>query len=342
MNRSGVNQANGRPSQLTIALILFLGFLLFSQGCGRKQIISTSPEQLVHARASDDILNGGVLFAPTVNSNRPIAIIWIHGWGVNFYQPTYVNIGRALAQRGYPCIVGNTRMHDLGNVSGYRSGKRLRGGGYWGVASDQALDLAAWIDFAESRGFKRVVLVGHSAGWAAVRLYQAQKQDPRVAGVVNASGAVRAEMRTPDPGELAQATRMMAENRPDDLVRITNRPYPSFISAATFMDIANMPPEYKDFFGMATTNAAVTRVRCPLLVWFGARESAIGTEEDLQKLKAAVQRLPSGPSRVDTVMIRGADHMYEGKETEVAQILAGWIETVISPEAVKSDAQPKQ
>jgi len=344
MDRSGVCQANGalRLLQTAQALMLIFGFLFVWQGCGQKQIISTSPEQLVHARASDDILNGGAFFLPLANSNRPIAIIWIHGWGVNFYQPTYVNIGRALAQRGYPCIIGNTRMHDLGNVSGYRGGKRLRGGGYWGVASDEMLDLAAWIDFAESRGFKKVIVVGHSAGWAAVRLYQAQKQDPRVAGVVNASGAVRAETRTSDPGELAQATRMMAENRPDDLVRITNRSYPSFISAATFMDIANMPREYKDFFGMATTNGAVTRVRCPLLVWFGSRESGIGTEEDLQKVKAAIQRLPSGPSRVDTVMIRGADHMYEGKEIEVAQILANWIETVVAPQPIRSDAQPKQ
>src|SRR5678815_1191779 len=113
---------------------------------------------------------------------KPIAVIWIHGWGANFYQPTYVMIGRNLAERGLTTVVVNTRMHDLGTVAAWRGDTRIRGGGYWGVASEQVRDIAAWIDFAEERGFGRVVLVGHSAGWAAVTAYQAEKQDRRVVG----------------------------------------------------------------------------------------------------------------------------------------------------------------
>ncbi len=60
------------------------------------------PEQIVYVRSSDDIVNGGAIFTPPKDSAKPIAVIWIHGWGVNFYQPTYVAIGRALAERG--CI----------------------------------------------------------------------------------------------------------------------------------------------------------------------------------------------------------------------------------------------
>lgn len=126
------------------------------------------PEQLVYVRSDDDIVNGGEMFAPSADSSGNIAIIWIHGWGANFYEPTYVMIARRLAERGLTTVVANTRMHDLGNVAGWQGDKRIRGGGYWGVASEQARDIAAWIDFAESHGFKDVVLVGHSAGWAAV------------------------------------------------------------------------------------------------------------------------------------------------------------------------------
>src|SRR6185436_20607152 len=50
------------------------------------------PEELVSVRSKDDIVNGGVVFSPRKESAKPIAVIWIHGWGVNFYQPTYVNI----------------------------------------------------------------------------------------------------------------------------------------------------------------------------------------------------------------------------------------------------------
>jgi pimeloyl-ACP methyl ester carboxylesterase len=290
------------------------------------------PEELVYVRSTDDIVNGGVMFTASKTSAGPIAILWVHGWGTNFYSPTYAMIGRALAARGYATISGNTRMHDLGNVAGYRNGRRIRGGGYWGVASEEVRDLAAWIDFAERQGFKQVVLVGHSAGWAAVRSYQSERQDPRVIGVVLASGAVRAETRPTDVDQLAEAKRLMAAGEGDALIRDPKRSFPSYVSAATFLDIANAPPESKDFFGVQTQtlNPGVTRIRCPLLAFFGTRGD-VGNEEDLGLLKASVQRHPSGPSRVDTVMIRNADHMYTGEETQVAETIAEWANALPLP-----------
>jgi len=316
------------------AVLVLLGttFLLWQRYRPRAITVTAGkfPEELVYVRSKDDIINGGAIFTPPQNSAKPIAVIWIHGWGVNFYYPTYVMIGRALAERGYTCITANTRMHDLGNVAGWRGGKRIRGGGYWGVASEEVRDLAALIDFAEDRGFKKVVLVGHSAGWAAVRLYQAEKQDPRVVGVVLASGAVRADTRPTDPEQLAQATRLMADGRGDDLVRDPKRSFPSFISAVTFLDIANTPPEFKDFFGVQTANPAVTRIHCPLLAFFGTRGD-VGTEADLELLKSSIQRQSSGPSRVNTVMIQHADHMYTGEEAQVAQTIAQWADSFLPP-----------
>jgi len=253
-------------------------------------------EQLVHVQSKDDIDDAGALFAPPKDVAKPIAVIWIHEWGVNFYSPTYVAISRALAKRGYTTITGNTRMHDLGNVEAWRGEKRIRGGGYWGVASEEVRDLAAWIDLAEGLGFKKVVLVGHSAGATAVRSYQAQTQDTRVVGVVLASGTVRTDTRVPDPELLAQAKRMIADGRPEDLVQ------GPFVSAATFVDIVNTPPECEDFFGIQTPTPGVTRIHC--------------------LLKSSIKRQQSGPSSVNTVMIHGADHMYAGQQDQVADVIA--------------------
>jgi pimeloyl-ACP methyl ester carboxylesterase len=295
------------------------------------------PEQLVYVRTRDDILDSGAIFTAPKGSAKPVAIILIHGWGVNFYEPTYVAIGRALAERGYTSIAGNTRMHDLGNVEAWRGDKRIRGGGYWGLARDEVRDLAAWIDFAEERGFKKVVLVGHSAGAAAVRIYEAEKQDPRAVGVVLASGGIGAAGPT-DPDQTAQATRLMAQGEGEALVRDPKRSFPSYISAATLLDIANTPPEFKDFFGVqtTTTNPAVTRIRCPLLAFYGTSGDVGGTKE-LELLKSCIKRQPSGPARVDTVMIRGADHMYVGEEGQVAETIAKWADTLSQVEPPKGD-----
>lgn len=315
------------------ALNLMVASCLFWHGCapGLEEIKPGKfPEELVYVGTSDNVVNGGAIFAPPKDSAKPVAVIWIHGWGVNFYYPTYIGIGRALAMLGYTCITANTRMHDIGFNIGETTTMRIRGGGYWGVPSEQVRDLAAWIDFAAGRGFKQVVLVGHSAGWAAVRRYQSEKQDKRVVGVVLASGAVRPGTGKPDSQMLEQATRLVAEGHGDDLLRIPNRRFPSFISAATYLDEANTPQEQNDFFGLDTPNPAVKRIRCPILAFFGT-DGDVGTEKDLQLLKSSTLRHSSGTSRVDTVMIENADHMYTGEEIQVAQTIAKWVDSLVVP-----------
>jgi len=280
-------------------------------------------EEVVFTQSEDGVPNAGILFAPPKNSAKPSAIIWVHGWGVNFYQPSYVKIGRALAQLGYACISVNTRMHDIGFNIGDRDGKRIRGGGYWGVASQEGKDIAAWIDFVSQRGFKHVVLVGHSAGWSEVRRYQAEKQDQRVVGLISASGGFWATSEKPDAELLAQANRLIAEGHGDELLRLPNRRFASYISAATYVDNWTTPPELKDFFGLESKNPGVTRIRCPLLAFFGTRDD-VGTQKDLDLMKSCIKRQPTGPSRVDTLLIQNGDHMYTGQESQVAEKIAEW------------------
>lgn len=287
------------------------------------------PEQLVYVRSADDVVDGGVLFTSTGSPSKPLAIIWVHGWGANFYTPSYVGIGRALAERGFPTISVNTRMHDIGNVEKYTLlGKRVRGGGYWGITSEDERDIAAWIDYAQQLGYSRIVLVGHSAGWASVAHYQADSQDRRVAGVVFASPGVGYSPQPDDPQLLAQAKKLVDEGAGDDLIRLPNRAYPSFVSAATQLDVANTPRQYKDFFGTQTPDAAITRVTCPVLAFYGSKDD-IGGENDLALLTSSVRRLAHGPDRVDTAMIARGNHEYVGEETQVAQVITRWIQTEV-------------
>ena len=284
----------------------------------------SSPEELVFARASDDVINGGAVFTTPTPAAAGVAVVWVHGWGVNFYYPTYVSIARRLAERGIPAVVVNTRMHDLATSATYREGRRVRGGGYWGIPSDEALDIAAWIDLAESRGFHRIVLVGHSAGWSAVARYQATRRDHRVAGLVLASGTVKPQQPLRDPALLAEATAHVEAGRGDDLLRLPGRSFPSFISAATWLDQANTPPAMLDFFGLEDGNPGIKDIAVPLLAFYGTRGD-VGGEADLAALTAAVARHRGAAVPVETQMIRLADHMYTGEEAQVATVLAGWI-----------------
>lgn len=158
-----------------------------------------------------------------------------------------------------------------------------------------------------------------------MQIYEAQAQDPRVAGLVIASGRFQPVTNVPDSTMLTQATRLVAEGRGEELVFYPNRGTLAPTSAATFMDLTNHWP--KDFWGVRTPDAPVERIRCPVLAWFGTNEADVGGAADLELFKTALKRLPSGtgPARADTTMIEGVDHMYEGRAAQVAQRLAEWV-----------------
>ena len=285
---------------------------------------ATLPEEVVYSKSRDGFFNAGIVFHCKPEIAKPAAVILVHGWGVNFYSPSYIVIGRDLADKGYTCIAVNTRMHDLGNVEGYKNGKRVRGGGCWGIANDQTKDIAGWVDFAESKGFKKVVLFGHSAGCAAVRIYQAEKQDRRIMGLVFGSGSVDPASAI-DPGLAAKAAQLVSNNKGDALVEDPKRSFPSYTSAATMMDIINTPPQYNDFFGVNSTNAGISKIQCPILAFYGTRGDIAG-EKALELLKACVNKQTKGAVTVTTTMIKGAEHMYMGEEEQVSGAIANWID----------------
>lgn len=182
-----------------------------------------------------------------------------------------------------------------------------------------------------------MILVGHSAGWASVARYQADARDKRVTGLVMASGGVRPPDPGSDPAWVAQAKKLVDDGAGEDLMRIPKRSFPAFISAATELDTINTPFAYKDYFGTKIKDPAIVRVACPLLAFFGTGDD-VGTEAELNLLKSSVQRLASGPSRVDITMIQNADHEYFGEEEQVAQVVASWADS-LSPRA--PDRAPK-
>jgi hypothetical protein len=105
----------------------------------------------------------------------------------------------------------------------------------------------------------------------------------------------------------------------------------------------NSPAEFKDFFGIRpeTRNPGITRIRCPLLAFFGTRGD-VGGEKDLQLLKSSVAHQASGPSRVDTAIIDKADHMYTGEEAEVTRTIGEWTNSVVLPQSAGRSAPVRQ
>ena len=184
----------------------------------------------------------------------------------------------------------------------------------------ERLDIAAWLDLAEERGHRRVALVGHSFGALKVVHYQAEHQDPRVAGVVVASSPVR-PMHRLDPATLRLAEGLIAEGRGEEPVpwgTITLGIGFHTMSAQTYADRAGIP----DMFGVAAPDPPIARVRCPVFACYGSND--IGTEADLELMRRNAVSAP----RFETRIFADANHGYEGQAPAIAAALDDWLGTL--------------
>ena len=142
--------------------------------------------------------------------------------------------------------------------------------------------------------------------------YQSQRQDPRVRGLHSGEAT---------PETTATAERLAAEGRGKELLiwKRTNRV--RRISAQTLVSRLRAIP---DMFGLRTPEAAISWVRCPLLIFDGTNGPLIGTAEELE----VIRRNATAASRVEAKMIDGADHLYTGKEREVAELIASFVSSL--------------
>ena len=140
---------------------------------------------------------------------------------------------------------------------------------------------------------------------------------------------------------MAEATRLVQAGTGDDLLRLPNRSFPSFISAATFLDIANTPSTFLDFFGLEVETPGIASLRRPLLAFYGTRGD-VGGQADLDIVRTSVKKHAAGTVAVETTLIDNADHMYTGYEAEVAQVISDWVDRhVVAPEHPRPlDARP--
>ena len=283
----------------------------------------TTSEELVTAHTEDNLKQAGLVFSPSPEPPKPTAVVWIHGATANFYYPSYVAIARKMASQGYRFVLGNTRMHDIGCVlADYADGSAIRGGALWGLPSKEPLDIAAWIDVAEKKGHSSVVLIGHSAGGPAVRRYMAERTDKRVVGWGQASVGLALWPPRGDADELKIATEMVAAGHAQDFLPNLR------LSAGTFLDYAKTPDDIYDFYGIENTKPAISRVRTPLVAFYGSKGD-VGSNADLERMRALIAKHSGGPAHIDTAIIEDGDHDYSGQETQVALLLANWINRLV-------------
>ena len=277
-------------------------------------------EKIVYVKTEDGLTLEGLMLQPLGQSTPSETIVWFHGLHQKFSEMEYVNIGRQLAARGYRFITANLRSHDFGTWFRTDKGAYL-GGSAWELFSESPFDIAAWIDFA-AKDQGRVILAGHGLGGAKVVYYQAERRDPRLAGLIIASsGSLFRDKIRDDLQSLAED--MIAGGRDKELLPWGTRAdrQVATISAASYMDLNRI---HESLYGYQSLPPALARITCPILAWYGAKEKL--ANKDIDDFLARVRRTATASSLVETRKLAGVEFFYTGSEKVIAGEIARWCE----------------
>jgi len=268
--------------------------------------------ELLTFEATDGFPLDGLLHAPDSGKGERAALL-VHGKTMNFYTCLGRFLPKPLAILDWTCLAMNRRGHDLGGI---RNG-RASYGGAWERFADSQLDIAGGMAELRRRGFRNVVLIGHSFGGITSAAYAADHPD-EVAGLGLCSAGRGGREYLPQvsrAGQLvrdrhaeidAEARRLVAEGRGDQMIALPGWWYA--ITAASWVDLSENVP--------ATAESA-RRYSGPILALRGSKEPA----ENYPAEKIA----DACPGRATLAVIHDADHFYNGTEAELFRVVCEWL-----------------
>lgn len=272
--------------------------------------------RLVHVHTSD----GWRLDAAwhDASGGGDTAALVLHGKTGNFYSGPSRFVSAGLAVASIPALALNMRCHDLGYGRGDKeSGGHLgheMAGGAWERLSEGHLDIAAAIAWQRTRGFRRIVLVGHSSGgW-----YSADyaPRDPAIAAFIFISPLLTNRTAIPGwfPTQAEQdAIYMKASSMIVDGQGHLLLPLPRWYFAISAQSLVERMDEAPGHF-----DACMAAVTAPVLMLTGGRESRV------PDWIATTDRLPTPHKRY--VEIPGSEHNFVDFEDQVVSAITAFLE----------------
>jgi len=279
------------------------------------------PVSLAHLDTRDGVGLDGVIAEP--HGRRRAALIWVHGLGSMFYsgQPLIREVVTRLNAVGVAYFKFNNRGH--GVVS--RGGRRLAGAAFERFGQSVA-DIRAMVTLARARGYRRVILAGHSTGANKVLHYAARARDRRVSGIVllGPISDAAAEAKRVGARELRRrvaAAEKIARRDPQALVP---REW-GYWSAQRYISLYR-PGEVEDVFPYYRPNArwtALRSVRLPIAAIVGSRDEFL--DRPAQEVIDAFERNATRARSFTGAVVPGARHGFQGRERELANLLVRWV-----------------
>lgn len=298
--------------------------------------------ELVEVVTDDDLIHAGALLEPA-GSGEGVgsvdAVLMMHGNSSNFYEPFFRYFAEELAVLGVASLRANNRGHDVisrpvgprNQVSALEAFHE-NANSFFGTGleylDDCCRDWRAWIDYLHERGYRNVVLWGHSRGAVKTAYYMATENDPRVVGSILASPPWVSYSRWKSSAQaelfesyLEEAREQMDRGFPNALMWV-KVPMEYASGAAAYLEKYGPEEKYNVIKNLA-------RIRGPVLAITGTEEVARRFSFDgLPEAFADVRR---GKPNLTHFSIPGGDHLYTGVQDYVLPRVVEWMEGLQPP-----------
>jgi len=280
---------------------------------------------------ADKLRLDGLLFEPEVKTET--GILHLHGRAGKFYGNLFLDaMIDNYTKAGFGFLSVNMRGHD--HIADFRVGtaeqlKRI--GSAFDVFEECVLDIEAWLDFLRLKGYKKIILQGHSQGGSRAVYFLDKKSPADIVALVLASpadavGLLKKYLKDAFDKDLAQSREMVVQGRGDQLLPRKIRDF-YYVSAKSFAaefepgSAANIFPIFENGKFEQLGN-----IKVPVLVFYGSKEDTIVNtpQKDLEIIKSHLSNQKS-----KTFIIEGANHTYLNFENQVATAIVNWLKEIL-------------
>lgn len=279
--------------------------------------------ELVTAMTEDRLRLHGFLVEPAPEPPPfAAAAVILHGLAGNFYSsPLLLELAGRLNRLGLATLLGNTRGHEFLTWT-LRAGRTVTLGAAREDVAECPADISAWVRFLSRRGWKRILLLGHSLGAIKALFSQAWQPSPDVVAIAAASPTrlnPRQFLASPS-GPLFQATldraqRLVDSGEGEQLIEVAF-PFPTWITARAYLDKYGTEGKF-DWLEF------VDRITVPVSVFFGARE--LRDNPAFSGLNDELDRRRFDPGRIHRETIPDADHFYTARSDALGAAIESWL-----------------
>ena len=261
------------------------------------------------------------------SDNKDICVICIHGMCESIIDNYFATVwGKELSKNNIGFIYEHNRGHSIENDIVMKDGTYKRCGCMYEIFEESIYDIDLAINTSLEKGYKRIILLGHSYGCNKV-IYYYYKKHPNILGIVLASAPDMIGshiMNQADYEELLKEAKENIDNgEPNKLLHKMVEDY-MYMSSQTYYNWYNLNSNLNNIPVVKNDNhwEQLESVDVPILTFSGSNEEDYYLHLDLLKEKAI------NCNNFEYKIIENTSHTYPSKENEIAHLILNWINKI--------------